>query len=377
MATTISEHLTPGPAAPTWDDLAGPHFYSTAAWLGFCQAHGGALQHVAVARRGDAAVAVVPFAELIEAPGLLYRWSDLLAERGLPSPSADGLLVGPRQGYQTHLLVAPGMDRRAAAAELVARLRERAAGRACVAMYTTTRDALALRDAGVRAEPVLLEADASLELPSGGWDAWLGSLPARRRTNIAREVRAFEGAGYEVTHGPLADCFEQLPGLAGSTQAKYGHVAATAEHLESLRKHVDNMGSAARVAVCRRPGEEPVGFCLYYVHGDTIFLRWAGFDYDRLAGAAEYFNLVYYNQVRLAAELGATRIHAGIKATEAKALRGARLQPLWLVDLTEDSPLAAAGEAVRAHNARAYEELVRGAPVTAGLADNDDWQVFS
>jgi hypothetical protein len=50
---------------------------------------------------------------------------------------------------------------------------------------------------------------------------------------------------------------------------------------------------------------------------------------------------------------------------------------LWLVDLTEDSPLAAARDAVRAHNARVYEDLVRRVPVTEALGNGDDWMVFS
>jgi predicted N-acyltransferase len=224
---------------------------------------------------------------------------------------------------------------------------------------------------------VLLEADAWLELPPGGWDAWIASLPSKRRINVRREARRFQDAGYTVTHLPLTECYEQLPALAGATQAKYGHAAAAADWLAVLKLHIAAMGSAAQVALCTRGGGEPVGFCLYYVWGETLYLRWGGFDYDRLVGAAEYFNVLYYSQVSLAPKLGVRWIHAGIKSLEAKALRGAELRPLWLVDLAEDSVLARHGHAVRRHNRHAYERLAADGRTRSALRDRDAWLAFS
>ncbi len=121
----------------------------------------------------------------------------------------------------------------------------------------------------------------------------------------------------------------------------------------------------------------PFGFCLYYVWGDTLFLRWGGLDYPRLVGAAEYFNVMYYSQVALAPELGVRWIHAGIKSPDAKALRGAELRPLWLVDLAEDSPLAQERDAVRRHNRLAYERLKADSRTRGALSSDDEWLAFS
>jgi hypothetical protein len=373
-----------GLTAAAWDGLAGPHLFSTAAWLKLCALHGGAQPGAAVSFTGGEPTAAVPYAALTAPPFPLYRWNELLAQRELPALAPGGLLVGPSHGYGTHLLVRPGVDRTSAVAQLVEQLRDRArgagptsAGRACVAMYVTTSDAQALLAAGVSAPPVLLEADAWLELAPGGWDAWLQTLPSKRRTNVRREAGRFEEAGYTVMHLPLTECYERLPALAGATQAKYGHGADVAVWRELLQMHIAAMGPAARVALCERGGGEPVGFCLYYVRGETLYLRWAGFDYDRLAGAAEYFNLLYYSQIRLAAGLGVRWIHAGIKSLEAKALRGCELRPLWLVDLAEDSPLARHRDAVHAHNARAYERLAADARTRSALRDRDAWLAFA
>jgi predicted N-acyltransferase len=367
-------------SAGAWDRLAGEHFYSSSRWLRFCAAHAGADQGAVVVSGKDGATVAVPVARLTEPPGALYRWNHRLAALGLPELPSDGLLVGPRQGYQTHLLTAGKTDPTADLATLVSRLRERShdgAQRddaACVAMFVTTDDVRALQAAGVSAPPVLLEADAWIDLPPGGWEGWLESLPAKRRSNIRRETRRFDQAGYQVTHAALADCYTELPDLAGATQHKYGASGTAQEWLDLLRTHVDVMGSAARVAVCARPGHRPVGFCVYYVWNGTVFLRWAGFDYERLSGVGEYFNVTYYSQVKAAQGLGATRIHAGVKASEAKALRGADLRPLWMVDLSEDSALERHLEAVHRHNVRGYELLADNATTRLGLSDPDAWR---
>lgn len=114
--------------------------------------------------------------------------------------------------------------------------------------------------------------------------------------------------------------------------------------------------------LCAPPGEPPLGYCLYYLWGDTLFLRSAGFDYERLRNAAEYFNLVYYLPVRIAAAAGARWIHAGVEASEAKALRGALLRPLWMLDLSADSVLDGQDDAVRAANAGQTAKIVGSAP---------------
>jgi hypothetical protein len=360
--------------------MAGAHFYSTAEWFALCAAHPGASHAAAVGYVRGHAAAAVPVANLTAQPSPLYRWNDLLAGYGLPTLPPSGLLVGPRQGYQTRFLVAPGFDRATGVAALVEELRyqHRAGGddRACVAMYVTTDDARAARAAGVGAPPVLLDADAWIELPPGGWAAWLESLPAKRRANIRREVRLFEAAGYTVEQMALSECYEKLAPLAAATVSKYGHAGGPADQLAALRKHVEVMGSAAQVALCSRGGADPVAFCLYYVWDGTIFLRWAGFDYERLAGAAEYFNIVYYRQIMCASDLGVRRMHAGIKASEAKALRGAELKPLWLVDLAADSVLARHQDAVRQHNARAYQQLADDSRIAPALRDRDAWLAF-
>ncbi|WP_084960748.1 hypothetical protein [Thermoactinospora rubra] len=344
-----------------WDELAGPRFYSTSAWLRYCAAEYGGPGEAVV---GDGAA--VPYVEVAGTSGLAsYDWSGQLAARGLPAPPPAGLLVGPREGYQTHFLGAPeGVP------GLVERLRARARDRPCVAMYLPTSEVELARRAGVTAPPVVLETDAWIAV-----EGWPDYLPRKRRYAVRAARRVFHEAGYKIRHMALGECVDHLAGAAVATLAKHGVDAEPEEERRALRSHAVHMGEAARVAVLSREDERPLGFCLYYVGTDAVFLRWAGFDYPRLSGAAEYFNLTLFSQLDLAAELGLRWVHAGTKSIEAKALYGARLRPLWLVDLTPDSVLHAAREQVRRHNAEAHRRLLDD-PRTAGALDTDTWQAI-
>jgi hypothetical protein len=362
-----------GLTASEWDGLAGRNFYSSADWLGFCTADFGQESAAAVCHRAGVPVCAVPYVRADASLFGSYRWHDLLTEAGLPAPAADGLLVGPREGYQTHFL---GADRSSAdeLADIVYLLRA-AANRTCVAMYVTTDDALALHSAGVTTTPVLLEADAWIELPDSDWSTWEESLSRNRRKIVRRDVRRFQEAGYRIEQVSLPECWQRLGEIASATQAKYGHDTSPDIELKSLRNHAVQLGDAARTALLYTADDTLVGFCLYYAWEGTVTLRWLGLDYERLAGAQEYFNLCYYAQIERAAELGMRRLHAGVKSVDAKAVRGARLRPLWLVDLTEDSVLAGADESIRLHNASRYEQL-KADPMTADALDDEAWRPF-
>ncbi|MFI2431552.1 GNAT family N-acetyltransferase [Streptomyces sp. NPDC018693] len=383
------DHLG-GISPDAWESLAAGRLYSSADWLRFCATDIGGRTATGTVRTEDGAV---PVTAVTEEPNSFYQWHTQLTARGLPSPDPSGLLVGQRRGYRTSLLTRDGIDADKAAPGLLDAVRalaarlpgsellpEAAPGRPApsVAAFLATEDALALCAAGAGAVPVLLTTDAWVSVPEGGWEAWLRTLPSKgRRDSVKQEVKAFAAAGYEITRVPLADSYEEAAGLLAATQKRYGHPYDLGVLTESFRRQAAAMGPKAEVLFCARPGEPPVGFSLFYVHGDTLYVRAVGFDYERLVrGAAEYFNLVYYASVRLAADAGLRWIHPGIESPDAKALRGARLRPLWLLDLSEDSVLAGHGEQVRAYNAARTEELAAISPAVSKALERELFAPF-
>lgn len=387
--------VTGGMDPARWDELAANRFYSSVNWLRFCAGDRGITTgglHLAVPGAGTVGVPVTAVRSI---GNPFYQWDRILGEAGLPSPGPSGLLVGAHRGYQTSLLASPGISREQAAKELLGGLEDLAGelsatgaegllppggGRdrvPTIAMFLSTQDVVALRAAGVRTMPVALQPDAWIPLPAGGWEEYLGSLPSSRRAGmIRRDRRAFLRAGYEVVHTTLGECYLQAAGLLACTERRYGHDADVEDLAESIRIQADALGAEARVLLLRRPGEDPVGYCLYYMWGDTVYLRAAGFDYDRLAGAAEYFNLVYYEPVVVAGENGKRWLHAGIEAAEAKVLRGAELRPMWMLDLSRDSVLEGRDDDVRAYNAATVARWSESSPAVAKALVRDLWDPF-
>jgi uncharacterized protein len=356
-----------------WDELAGRNFYSSANWLDFCATeHKAVVDAVVAAGDGTAAEVAVPLFSGADLAGSPYDWNAQLASWSLPTLPTGGLLVGPREGYQTHVLRATPRPTPGAVTQLLTELRARAAEKACVAMYLNTEDVRLLRAAGVPAPAVVLECDAWLPVPDGGFDTWLAALSGKRRYFVRKEVAAFTSAGFRIQHLPLRECSAAIAPLAVRTEARHGYHATPAEDLATFRNHERCLGDAAMIALCTLD-DIPVGFCLYYVWRDTVFLRWAGFDYPRLRNAYEYFNLVFYEQLRWAAEREIRWIHAGIKAIKAKAMRGAIIRPLWLLDLAATSPLVGAERAVHDHNAAFLDELLADSALASGIADRTEW----
>jgi hypothetical protein len=381
---------TGGMDAARWDALAKDHFYSSSNWLRFCAGDGGVTTGGLHAEAGGTGMVGVPVTAMRRIGNPFYQWSRILGDAGLPSPGPEGLLVGAHRGYQTHILSTPDLSREQAAKELLGALeplvKEVAGGGLAgepadtvpaVAMFLSTEDVVALRAAGVRALPVALQPDAWIPVPEGGWDAWVGSLPSRRRADIVRrDQRKFANVGYEVVHTTLGECHLEAARLLACTERRYGHDADVGELAESILLQSEAMGSDARVLLINRPGEGPVGYCLYYMWGDTLYLRAAGFDYERLAGAAEYFNLVYYLPIEIASEAGMRWVHAGIEAAEAKVLRGAVLRPLWMLELSQPGVLSDHSAEVRAYNADLYAKWCDSSPAVAKAIVRDLWAPF-
>ncbi|WP_052809874.1 GNAT family N-acetyltransferase [Streptomonospora alba] len=355
-----------------WDRLAGDRFYSSRGWLEFCASldghTGGAVCVEDAGRR-----AAVPVSAVTRQAHTRYRWDALLRDLGTSEVPA-GVLVGPARGYQTHILSAAqphtGLVERLL--DRLRRLPEHAAAAGLLgdappqrppvmAMFLSTAEAEALRAAGVRRQPVLLGADAWFTLPDGGWEGWLDSLSAKRRSMVRRDLRRFDEAGCTVRHAPLEDVVDVAAELQARTDERYGRRAPAEAIADSFRRQAAAAGGAARAALCCRDGRI-IGYCAYLLRGRTLFLRSAGFDYTRLNGVAEYFTTVYYSPIRAAVRAGARHVHAGIAAEDAKALRGADLHPLWLLDLTPGSRGTDRDEPILARNAEVSARVAALSP---------------
>lgn len=85
-------------------------------------------------------------------------------------------------------------------------------------------------------------------------------------------------------------------------------------------------------------------------HGDGLFARHVGIDYDR-AHSFEYFNLLFYRPIEYAIAEGVRRIHYGL-STAAKIARGVRTTTMCSVIWRPDWPTRRIADRAAAWNAR-------------------------
>lgn len=259
----------------------------------------------------------------------------VLGERSAPPEWRPTLFIGSRSGYLNQWLLHPGSrgDPGRALRPLLSRAlalsRELGCG-SVAAMWMTSEAAGQLAAAlPVRERLMLGSGSAVVDLGFADFDGYLATLSSSRRHFVRRERARFAASGLTVSALPLSRCWQELARLAAPLQRKYGHGSSRAELEREFRRQADQLDRCSWVLLCRRGGRA-VGFTLFYRWGEVLYGRAAGFDYPEVEGSAAYFNLAFYLPLEHALATHARQLHLGLASWQAKAMRGARLEPSWL-----------------------------------------------
>ncbi|GHH43725.1 GNAT family N-acetyltransferase [Streptomyces candidus] len=330
MITSIVESIHAVPAAE-WEHLARPaSFYLSHRWLSGEEEDPTATCAYALVRDHEGSLlAAAPLYLVRDEPNDYYQPGTVLPEHLRPR-----VIAGARRGYHNTPLTAPDLGAGQRDACLI--LLRNAARHFSHRHHTThwwpylTTPATTQLAPFYPEQPVCLEDDALIPLPGTGIDDYIASLPSQRRVGIRRERRAFAAAGLDVRHQVLADCFHDTGVLLAGHQEKHGHDRDGIDAMTALlKRQASAMGSAARV-VAAYAGQRMIGVCLYYHYGATTWIRAVAVDRQHPAPHL-YFNLMYYLPIEDAYAHGATALHAGMTAIEAKRRRGATVSSLYAV----------------------------------------------
>ena len=345
---------------PGWDQLAsGRSFYVAADWLRFADTDRVARSQYLGLSIGERLVAALSSHWVpgeVDAGYVAARTLELPS--GVPSIDNGVLTLGGRRGFLSGVLVAPDIDRSAAAEHLAGLIRH-ATGTACARgaawwwPYLLSSDANVVVAAGSRpggtAGPGvhLIGADCVIDVIGTTVDDHVAALPTRqRRTNFRREEKRFIDSGLEIRRVSLPEYWPYLGPLLAAVQQKYGHRQSADEMRARLRRQGEHLASRAVVFACF-DDDIIVGFALAYRWGDELALRVVGFDYERLSGADEYAQLAVHAPLRYCYQHGLRRLHLGTASYEAKCRRGARPRPLWAVTSLPGSDPGSLARAVR------------------------------
>ncbi|MCZ4097967.1 GNAT family N-acetyltransferase [Streptomyces sp. So13.3] len=317
--------------AAEWDHLArDTSFYLSHRWLAGEETDPSATcTYLLVRDPHGRLTAAAPLYLVHDEPNTNYRPEHHL---DVGQDEAPRVIAGARRGYHNAPLLAPGLDDRQRAGCLTMlrdAAREHAARQSTWHWwpYLTDRAATELGDAYGTA-PRRIEDDATISLPGTGFDDYLAALPAKRRSGIRGERRAFDARALTVRTEPLANCVDDAGRLLAILQCRHGHVTDTAAMTGVMRRQAQAMGEDAQVTAAY-DGATMVAFSLVYHFGNTAWLRAVGHDPQHTGDAFEYFNLAYYLPIEDAYRHGCTHLHAGMKSLAAKRARGAHTSPLW------------------------------------------------
>ena len=354
---------------PAWDEVAGPAgFYSSAGWLRLV--HQAGTRYLAVRADPGGPVLGVLACSLATGAGTLPAYSDpahLLI--GAPAGAVpDELLYpvvfcGAVRGYSNRLLLRAGLDPATRARALrglvdaVRDLARRDGARLIAFGYLPAAEAHELAAADDRLRGMFAESECFVG-PLVAFDDYMAQIRSHRRNQIKRQLRRFADSGLRIDQRRLPEVLEPLAELIAGHERHHGVPCTTQEIVDDFHLRIA-LGLEDQIRIfCAWQGDRLVGGTLFFVHGKTCYSREYAGDFEIPREVGLYFNCTFYEPMRVAFEQGATEIHYGLAALDAKVWRGCRVRPLMFVlDPTSPWPREAHDALVAAARARLDGEI--------------------
>lgn len=310
-----------------WDALQPRGgFYASSPWLRHAERTAAAAPFYLTAGRWDAALPAYPLGAAD--PYMFCRADFVLRQITGREPPASGLLpvlaCGARNPGATFVATRPGVGD-TVVGDVVREAEDLAAGEglAAVSYLYVNRSDGPLSDALARAGYVAFPGKPAyvLDVPAT-FDDYLAGFSRDRRSAIRREMRRVAQAQVTFRTEPLTP---QLAGRLAPLEAqlyqRYGTPGNTATLGAIMASIAASLPAHAEVVLAERDGAL-CGFTVVLTSGGELYARQTGYDYRLQGDLPLYFSTVYYELVRLAQRRGATFIHYGTDAGEAKLSRG-------------------------------------------------------
>jgi hypothetical protein len=291
----------------------------------------------------------------------LFCAAELFAN--IPGPwERDFLWLGGRRSTHNEIACVSGHRKAAALKHLLHAAVDRAAAQdraGIVVPYVPLPTALELVGSLPNAALVLHTAEAATPVPHGGLPEMLASWRTHDRTCAHAEIAAFERKGNRIEWRPIDDELEAVAAhLIAQNRERHGS-APSDEWMRRMLAGQRKSGviDSAIAAVAMR-GDEIVGLTLFYRFGRSLHARYFGSNYAIADKDFRYFCLCYYAPLDYAVAQGFSEVRLSIAALQAKAKRGAQLEPLAaVVALSDGSRLDQ--DAVTLHNHTLVQEFRR------------------
>ena len=166
----------------------------------------------------------------------------------------------------------------------------------------------------------------NLDINWSSFDDYLRDLESRQvRKNVRKEIKKCKQSGVTIIEEKnFEDLSAQLSCLHSNLKKKYEKSAENARNATFFKNLSKFAKDKTRVLVARKC-DKIIGFSLSLQHNDVLDGHMCGFDYNTQTKTDfTYFNLCYYEPIRLAIEEGIKRIHFSINEDRVKLKRGCK-----------------------------------------------------
>jgi hypothetical protein len=210
--------------------------------------------------------------------------------------------------------------------------RERAARSVVLPYYPISDAEIAARSAkGLVSVPTNVRHIASMPAT---FEEYLAGLARRARSQARRRIRSYQEHGLRTE--VLVDWRDRIPEIRALLEAfrnKHGHIDPD----EVIREL--NTDGIVSLVLGARSGDSLVGVCLAEGVQGRMVARAIGCSDQAPKGASVYFNLAYYELIRVALQCGVRHLDWGFGMTRMKVALGATASPRFLIIKHEDPAL--------------------------------------
>ena len=279
-------------------------------------------------------------------PGLFY----------LPDyfPNLDGpwqqpfLWGGARRSTHNEIPCVQGEQRNEALstiAEMLARLAGDRGLMGTIMPFMPLKQALEVAHVYPHARVLMHSAEATLPVPVGGLSSQIQQLRSRHRERINTELAAFSRSGNQVEFCRLdEDLLDLFAKLIANNREKYG----SHQGIDWMQRIFDGQKRSSvidsAIAAVARRDKQILGVTIFYRFGEVLHARYYGSNYQADDNDFRYFVLSYYYSLDYAAMNGIRECRLSISALRAKALRGAKIEPLAALLLFNNAALLSINE---------------------------------
>jgi predicted N-acyltransferase len=170
-----------------------------------------------------------------------------------------------------------------------------------------------------------------LDVKWSDFEDYVESLESHKiRANVKREIRKCQESGVTIAEeSEFGDLAPILADLHSNLFSKYNKGVASPRDASFFRKLSEFAKDKTRVLIAKRHSKI-VGFSLSLQQKGILDVFVLGFDYDaQMNTDLTYFNLVYYEPIKMAIKEGIRRIHFSIKSEKLKLKRGCKFEKTY------------------------------------------------